>query len=180
MPGLLSKDVTSPGAQRLPGRRLNAVRIGDGLQGEQNLSEEPGGGIFPQRRATDHRRPHRHLPTIELRCEYANAAQDQVRDSFIAPPVRLRRCVGSTGDILVVRSRVDGNTTDGDGGAIYADEDVDVTGSTRRSTADAAAPTRIDRLGDVTSAMPRSRISRMRSAVIPRSRCQANSSSPGQ
>jgi len=35
--------------------------------------------------------------------------------------------VGSTGDILVVRSQVDGNTTDGDGGALYADEDGDVT-----------------------------------------------------
>ena len=35
--------------------------------------------------------------------------------------------MGSTGDILVVRSRVDGNTTDGDGGALYTDEDGDVT-----------------------------------------------------
>ena len=35
--------------------------------------------------------------------------------------------VGSTGDILVVRSRVDGNTTDGDGGALYTDESGDVT-----------------------------------------------------
>ena len=35
--------------------------------------------------------------------------------------------IGSTGDILVVRSRVDGNTTDGDGGALYTDEAGDVT-----------------------------------------------------
>ena len=35
--------------------------------------------------------------------------------------------IGTTGDILVVRSHVDGNTTDGDGGALYADEDGDVT-----------------------------------------------------
>ena len=35
--------------------------------------------------------------------------------------------VGSTGDILIVRSRVDGNTTDGDGGALYTDESGDVT-----------------------------------------------------
>ena len=35
--------------------------------------------------------------------------------------------IGSTGDILVVRSHVDGNTTDGDGGALYADEDGDIT-----------------------------------------------------
>jgi hypothetical protein len=49
-------------------------------------------------------------------------------------PLDLRRvtltrggAVGSTGDILVVRSQVDGNTTDGDGGALYTDEDGDVT-----------------------------------------------------
>jgi hypothetical protein len=35
--------------------------------------------------------------------------------------------IGSTGDILLVRSHSDGNTTDGDGGALYADEDGDVT-----------------------------------------------------
>ena len=35
--------------------------------------------------------------------------------------------IGSTGDILVVRSHVDGNTTDGDGGALYTDEDGDIT-----------------------------------------------------
>ena len=29
--------------------------------------------------------------------------------------------IGTTGDILVVRSHVDGNTTDGDGGALYAE-----------------------------------------------------------
>jgi hypothetical protein len=35
--------------------------------------------------------------------------------------------IGSTGDILLVGSHSDGNTTDGDGGALYTDEDGDVT-----------------------------------------------------
>jgi predicted outer membrane repeat protein len=61
--------------------------------------------------------------------------------------------LGSTGDILVVRSHMDGNTTDGDGGAIYTDEDGDVTVSDSTvsgSTADGPGGAIFTLDGDVT------------------------------
>jgi hypothetical protein len=61
--------------------------------------------------------------------------------------------IGSTGDILVVRSHVDGNTTDGDGGALYADEDGDVTvidSTVDGSTADGPGGGIFTLAGDVT------------------------------
>ena len=61
--------------------------------------------------------------------------------------------LGSTGNILVVRSHIDGNTTDGDGGAIYADEDGDVTvidSTVNGSTADGPGGAIFTLDGDVT------------------------------
>jgi predicted outer membrane repeat protein len=61
--------------------------------------------------------------------------------------------LGSTGDILVVRSHIDGNTTDGDGGAIYTDEDGDVTvidSTVNGSTADGPGGGIFTLDGDVT------------------------------
>ncbi len=61
--------------------------------------------------------------------------------------------IGSTGDVVVVRSHVDGNTTDGDGGAIYTDEDGDVTvvdSTVDGSTADGPGGAIFTLDGDVT------------------------------
>lgn len=60
---------------------------------------------------------------------YARRGGVQVYDSIVSANLvdGSGGAIGSTGDILVVRSHVDGNTTDGDGGALYADEDGDVT-----------------------------------------------------
>lgn len=60
---------------------------------------------------------------------YARRGGVQVFDSTISNNLvdGSGGAIGSTGDILLVRSHADGNTTDGDGGALYTDEDGDVT-----------------------------------------------------
>ena len=97
---------------------------------KENLAEEPGGGdLLPapgdDHPLGDHRQPRERRRRRRLR----PPRRDQVYDSIISNNLvdGSGGALGSTGDILVVRSHVDGNTTDGDGGAIYTDEDGDVT-----------------------------------------------------
>ena len=96
----------------------------------ENLAEEPGGGIFSQRRATIIRSVFTgNLAWDDGGAVYARRGGVEVFDSVFSNNLvdGSGGAIGSTGDILVVRSHVDGNTTDGDGGAIYTDEDGDVT-----------------------------------------------------
>ena len=96
----------------------------------QNLAEEPGGGIFSQRRATIIRSVITgNLANDDGGGVYARRGGVEVFDSILSSNLvdGSGGAIGSTGDILVVRSHVDGNTADGDGGALYADEDGDVT-----------------------------------------------------
>jgi predicted outer membrane repeat protein len=97
---------------------------------QQNLAEEPGGGIFSMRRATIIRSViTNNLANDDGGGVYARRGGVQVFDSTISNNLvdGSGGAIGSTGDILLVRSHSDGNTTDGDGGALYADEDGDVT-----------------------------------------------------
>jgi hypothetical protein len=86
---------------------------------------------------------------------YARRGGVQVFDSIVSDNLvdGSGGAIGSTGDILVVRSRVDGNTTDGDGGALYADEDGDITviaSSVDGNTADGPGGAIFTLDGDVT------------------------------
>jgi hypothetical protein len=105
------------------------LRLTDGVV-NQNLSEEPGGGLFSMRRVIV-RRSHinGNLANDDGGGVYARRGGVRVYDSVLSNNLvdGSGGAVGSTGDILIVRSQVDGNTTDGDGGALYADEDGDVT-----------------------------------------------------
>ena len=125
-PHLSRGGTDGPGAAVTTRGEITAGR----LHRHQNLAEEPGGGdlldapghrapLDDQREPRQRRRRRRLRPPRRRRGLRLGAQQQ--------PRRRIGRGVGSTGDILVVRSRVDGNTTDGDGGALYADEDGDVT-----------------------------------------------------
>jgi predicted outer membrane repeat protein len=86
---------------------------------------------------------------------YARRGGIQVYDSIVSANLvdGSGGALGSTGDILVVRSHMDGNTTDGDGGAIYTDEDGDVTvidSTVSGSTADGPGGAIFTLDGDVT------------------------------
>ena len=97
---------------------------------KQNLSEEPGGGVFSMRRVTVHRsRINGNLANDDGGGVYARRGGVEIYDSVLSNNLvdGSGGAIASTGDILVVRSEVDGNTTDGDGGALYTDEDGDVT-----------------------------------------------------
>ena len=96
----------------------------------ENLAEEPGGGDLLPAPGDDHPLGHHRQPRQRRRRRRLRAPRRlQVYDSIISNNLvdGSGGALGSTGDILVVRSHVDGNTTDGDGGAIYTDEDGDVT-----------------------------------------------------
>ena len=96
----------------------------------ENLAEEPGGAVFSQRgrRSSARSSPATSPGTTAERSTPAAAASRSTTPIFSNNLVDgSGGAIGTTGDILVVRSHVDGNTTDGDGGALYTDEDGDVT-----------------------------------------------------
>ncbi|HEX2387863.1 MAG TPA: right-handed parallel beta-helix repeat-containing protein [Solirubrobacterales bacterium] len=122
----------------------------------QNLAEEPGGGVFSMRRVTVYDSVFTgNLANDDGGAIYARRGGVQVYDSLINSNLvdGSGGAIGSTGDILVVRSRVLGSTTDGDGGALYADEDGDITvldSTVNGNTADGPGGAIFTLEGDVT------------------------------
>ena len=122
-----------------PGRKRRSRRGGDdqGRDRDQGLRDdrEPRrgarrGDLLPAPRDDhplgDHRKPRQRRRRRRLRAPRRESRSTTRSSATTSSTARAARSA-PTGDILVVRSHIDGNTTDGDGGAIYTDEDGDVT-----------------------------------------------------